>query len=120
VLGLSEYIRRAEVDRLVFAAKEKHFEELLPYAVALGLSDRWAEKFAGVLTAPPSWYESRGPWVPTVFPARLILFHHLSHAAATSVPRTASRGFGGWTGGSGFGGRGFSGGGMGGGGGRAW
>ena len=120
VLGLSEYIRRAEVDRLEFAAKEKHFEELLPYAVALGLSDLWAEKFAGVLTAPPSWYESRGPWVPTVFPARLILFHQLSHAAATSVPRTASRGFGGWTGGSGFGGRGFSGGGMGGGGGRAW
>jgi uncharacterized membrane protein YgcG len=130
VLGLSEYIRRAEVDRLEFAAKEKHFEELLPYAVALGLSDLWIEKFAGVLTAPPSWYESRGPWVPTVFPARLILFHQLSHAAATSVPRTAGagrggpfspgRGFGGWTGGSGFGGRGFSGGGMGGGGGRAW
>jgi len=120
VLGLSEYIRRAEVERLEFAAKEKHFEELLPYAVALGLSDLWIEKFAGVLTAPPSWYESRGPWVPTVFPARLILFHQLSHAAATSVPRTAGRGFGGWTGGSGFGGRGFSGGGMGGGGGRAW
>lgn len=123
VLGLSEYIRRAEVDRLEFAAKEKHFEELLPYAMALGLSDLWAEKFAEVLTAPPSWYEGRGPWVPTVFPARLVLFHQLSHAAAASVPRTAtrsSRGFGGWTGGSGFGGRGFSGGGMGGGGGRAW
>lgn len=129
VLGLSEYIRRAEVDRLEFSAKEKHFEELLPYAVALGLSDLWVEKFAGVLTAPPSWYEGRGPWVPTVFPARLILFHQLSRGAATAVPRTArgkggpfgpARGFGGWTGGSGFGGRGFSGGGMGGGGGRAW
>ncbi len=120
VLGLGEYIRRAEVDRLEFAAKEKHFEELLPYAVALGMSDLWAEKFAGVLSRPPSWYEARGPWVPTVFPARLALFHHLSQTAATAVPRTASFGRGGWSGGSGFGGRGFSGGGMGGGGGRAW
>lgn len=118
VLGLGEYIRRAEVDRIEFAAKEKHFEELLPYAVALGMSDLWVEKFAGVLTAPPRWYEARGPWVPAAFPARFILFHSLSQAAATAVPRTASRG--GWSGGSGFGGRGFSGGGMGGGGGRAW
>ena len=60
VLGLSECIRRAEVDRLEFVAKEKHFEELLPYAVALGLSDLWVGKFAGVLAAPPSWYEGRG------------------------------------------------------------
>ncbi len=128
-LGLAEYIRRAEVDRIEFAAREKHFEELLPYAVAFGLSDLWVEKFAPVLKAPPSWYEGRGPWVPTAFPARLILLHQLSQAAATAVPRTAGRGgplgggsgpFRGWTGGSGFGGRGFSGGGMGGGGGRAW
>ncbi len=123
VRGLAEYIRRAEVDRLEFAAREKHFEELLPYAVALGLSDLWVEKFAPVLTTPPRWYEGRGPWVSTVFPARLLLLHELSHVAATAAPRTAARGgrgFGGWTGGSGFGGRGFSGGGMGGGGGRAW
>lgn len=119
ILGLGEYIKRAEVDRLEFAAKEKHFEELLPYAVALGLSDVWVEKFAPVLTKPPSWYEGRGPWVPTVFPARLLLLQELSRAAATAVPRTAAAGRG-WTGGSGFGGRGFSGGGMGGGGGRAW
>jgi hypothetical protein len=118
-LGLSEYIRRAEVERLEFSAREKHFEELLPYAVALGLSDLWVEKFAGALTRPPSWYESRSPWVPTLFPARLVLFHELSRAAATSVPRAAAGGRGFW-GGSGFGGRGLSGGGFGGGGGRAW
>ncbi|MCS7239850.1 MAG: DUF2207 domain-containing protein [Candidatus Bipolaricaulota bacterium] len=119
VRGLAEYIRRAEVERIEFAAKEQHFEELLPYAVALGMSDLWVEKFAGVLRAPPSWYEARGPWVPMTFPARLMLLHRLSQAAA-AVPRTAKAGRGGWSGGSGFGGRGFSGGGMGGGGGRAW
>jgi len=60
VLGLSECIRRAEVDRLEFAAKEKHFEELPPYAAVLGLSDLRVRKFAGVLAALPSWYEGRG------------------------------------------------------------
>ncbi len=119
VLGLEEYIRRAEVDRMEFAAKEKHFEELLPYAVAFNLSEVWVEKFAGLLREPPSWYEPRGPWVPLAFPARLLLFHRLSQTAALAAPRSAS-GRGGWSGGSGFGGRGFSGGGMGGGGGRAW
>ncbi|MEN3010437.1 MAG: DUF2207 domain-containing protein [Candidatus Bipolaricaulaceae bacterium] len=118
VLGLEEYIRRAEVDRLEFAAKEKHFEELLPYAVAFGLTDLWVEKFAGLLREPPAWYEPRGPWVPTAFPARMVLFQRLSWAAAAAAPRAPVRG--GWTGGSGFGGRGFSGGGLGGGGGRAW
>lgn len=119
VLGLEEYIRRAEVDRLEFAAKEKHFEELLPYAVAFNLSDVWAEKFAGLLREPPNWYEPRGPWVPLAFPARLLLFQRLGQTAALAAPRMAS-GRGGWSGGSGFGGRGFSGGGLGGGGGRAW
>ncbi len=118
VLGLAEYIRRAEVDRIEFALKEKHFEELLPYAVALDLVDAWVEKFAPLLKEPPAWYEPRGAWVPTVFPARLLLFQRLSWAAATTAPRTARGGR--WTGGSGFGGRGFSGGGLGGGGGRAW
>lgn len=123
ILGLAEYIRRAEVERIEFAAREKHFEELLPYAVAFGLTELWVEKFAQALRSPPRWYEGRGPWVPVAFPARLVLLHQLGLAAATATPRTtAGRGgpFRGWTGGSGFGGRGFSGGGMGGGGGRAW
>lgn len=119
VLGLEEYIRRAEVDRLEFAAKEKHFEELLPYAVAFNLSELWVEKFVGLLREPPSWYEPRGRWVPLSFPARLLLFQRLGQTAVLAAPRTAS-GRGGWSGGSGFGGRGFSGGGLGGGGGRAW
>lgn len=118
VLGLWEYIRRAEVERLEFAAAERHFEELLPYALALGLTEVWTRKFAGLLRRPPDWYEGRFPtFTPEKLPFRLLAFQRAAQAAAQTSPRSASHK--GWRGGSGFGG-GFSGGGMGGGGGRAW
>ncbi len=119
VLGLQEYIQRAEVDRIEFAAREKHFDELLPYAMALGLTELWTTKFDGLLAKPPDWYQGRFPtFAPYLFGARLMALQQAAYRAATSAPRTAKSG--GWSGGSGFGGRGVSGGGMGGGGGRSW
>ncbi len=119
VLGLEEYIRRAEEPYLEFAAAERHFEELLPYAMAFGMVERWTRKFEGLLKAPPSWYEGRFPtYSPYLFGTRLFIFQRMAHTAATAAPRSA--GGGGWRGGSAFGGGGFSGGGMGGGGGGSW
>ncbi|RLE31084.1 hypothetical protein DRJ54_01320, partial [Candidatus Acetothermia bacterium] len=119
VLGLEEYIRRAEVERLEFAAAEKHFEALLPYAMAFGLTEVWTKAFEGLLSRPPDWYDGRFPtFTPYWLGWRLAAFHRAARVAATSVPRSAARG--GWSGGSGFGGGGFSGGGMGGGGGGTW
>ena len=119
VLGLEEYIRRAEVERLEFAAAEKHFAELLPYAMAFGLTEVWTKAFEGLLSRPPDWYDGRFPtFAPYWLGWRLASFHRAAQAAATSVPRSAAKG--GWRGGSGFGGGGFSGGGMGGGGGGTW
>lgn len=118
VLGLQEYIRRAEVDRIEFAARERHFSELLPYAMALGLTDLWTKKFDGLLANPPDWYQGRFPtFAPYWFGMRLLTLQRSAYSAATAAPRQTR---GGWSGGSGFGGRGFSGGGMGGGGGRSW
>ncbi|HUP01818.1 MAG TPA: DUF2207 domain-containing protein, partial [Gemmatimonadota bacterium] len=59
--GLEEYIRRAEKAELEFReAPEKtpaHFSEILPYAVALDVSDLWVEQFEPVLaSSPPTWY----------------------------------------------------------------
>jgi len=120
VLGLVEYIRRAEVDRIEFAARERHFDALLPYAMALGLTELWTNKFDGLLAKAPDWYEGRFPtFAPYWFGMRLLTLQHSAYSAATAAPRSAQSG-GGWKGGSGFGGRGFSGGGMGGGGGRSW
>ena len=118
VLGLEEYIRRAEVERMEFSLAERHFEALLPYAMAFGLTDAWAKAFEGVVDRPPGWYEGRFPtFAPYWLGWRLVAFQHAARAAALSTPRSASPK--GWSGGSGFGG-GFSGGGMGGGGGGSW
>ncbi len=118
VLGLEEYISRAEVDRMEFSAAERHFEELLPYAIAFDLTEVWAKKFDGLLKQPPQWYAGRFPtFAPYWLGYRLGALQRSTHSAATTAPRQAS---GGWRGGSAFGGGGFSGGGMGGGGGRSW
>ena len=118
ILGLEEYIRRAEVERLEFAAAEKHFAELLPYAMAFGLTEVWTRAFEGLLSQPPDWYDGRFPtFTPYWLGRRLIGFHYAARVATTAAPRSAR---GGWSGGSGFGGGGFSGGGMGGGGGGTW
>jgi len=124
ILGLSEYIRRAEVDRIEFHnAPEKGpslFEKLLPYAIALNLTTVWTRQFEGLLNEPPQWYigGSRTP----AFNA--ILFSHTLSSMTRSMqrtfvsaPRTSGRSA--MSGRSSFGG-GFSGGGFGGGGGGGW
>ncbi len=124
ILGLSEYIRRAEVDRIEFHnAPEKGpglFEKLLPYAIALNLTSVWTHQFEGLLNEPPQWYVA-GSRTP-VFSA--VLFSHTLSNMTNSMQRTfvsapRSSGQSAWSGRSTFGG-GFSGGGFGGGGGRGW
>jgi uncharacterized membrane protein len=61
VKGLEEYIRRAEKLELEASQAPERttelFELLLPYAVALRVSQLWMEQFATVLaSSPPTWY----------------------------------------------------------------
>lgn len=124
ILGLSRYIRLAEVDRIEFHnAPEKSpqvFERMLPYAIALNLTRVWTQQFEGLLKEPPEWYASTGPvFRPHLFTLSL---WHLSagmNRTLASAPRAASSGRSAWRGGGSFGG-GFSGGGFGGGGGGGW
>ncbi|MCB9845205.1 MAG: DUF2207 domain-containing protein [Phycisphaeraceae bacterium] len=123
IRGLEEYIARAEVEELDEQARRARFETLLPYAMALGLSEVWGEKFDGLFTPEPTWYD--GP--PGIGTAMLVshLWHTTSTMGQTMTSQPRSSGGGGW-GSSGFGGGGsgfsggFSGGGGGGGGGGAW
>ena len=128
VLGLSEYIRRAEVDRIEFHdAPEKGpqlFEQLLPYAIALNLTKIWTRQFEGLLDQPPQWYS--GPMTASTF--NMIVFSRTLSSMTRSMQRTfvsapRSSGRSAWSGrsfgGGSFGG-GFSGGGFGGGGGGGW
>ncbi len=114
ILGLKNYLQIAEKDRLLFhdapEKKPEVFENLLPFAMVLGVADIWAKEFEGIYTTPPSWYSS--PY-NTTFNA-MVLSHSLGNFnsfAATSMS-SSPRG--------GSGGGGFSGGGGGGGGGGGW
>ena len=94
------------------------FEKFLPYAIALDVSDRWAEAFEGIRQEPPQWYRGRG-WGGDFHPSTFnnSLSSALSDMRSTmySAPRSSGSG-----GGSFSGGGGFSGGGFGGGGGGSW
>ncbi|HYE79926.1 MAG TPA: DUF2207 domain-containing protein, partial [bacterium] len=127
IKGLEEYLRRAEMEELDAAAQQGVFERLLPYAMALGLADRWASHFRHLYTEPPSWYAHHGyvGYDPYWLVRDLNRSTQVMTNSMTSVPRTestnsawVSHGAGG--GFSGFGGGGFSGGGFGGGGGGGW
>lgn len=123
ILGLEEYIKTAEKDRIKFQEQENIFEKLLPYAMALGIADKWTKAFDGIYKNPPDWYRSTDPNFSSSFNT-LYLLNSLNAMTATtastfqSSPR--SSGGGAWSGGSGFGGGGFSGGGFGGGGSSRW
>lgn len=130
VRGLEEFIQRAELPMIDARLRQAQFEDLLPYAMALGLASEWAAKFDGLFTPDPSWY--RADTSPASTGALVTMLGHTGRTmtgALASMPRSSggggSGGGGGWSsggfggGGSGFSG-GFSGGGGGGGGGGGW
>lgn len=115
VEGLEEYIRRAEKQEIEFRdAPERTpelFSTLLPYAVALDVSDLWVRQFDGLLTEPPTWYAgSMNGFSAGGFHQSLASFQS---AAATTLQSAPG-------GSSGSGGGGSVGGGGGGGGGGSW
>jgi len=55
--GYRQYVNVAEEERLKFQEKENIFFELLPYAMVLGVADKWGKAFEDVVTEPPEWYE---------------------------------------------------------------
>ncbi|MBI4034640.1 DUF2207 domain-containing protein [Candidatus Saccharibacteria bacterium] len=118
LLGLKDYIKLAEADRLKFgqsvggaekspAAKIKLFESLLPYAMLFGLEKSWAKQFQDLYAKPPDWY--RG----TNFQGALIAssLGDFSKAASTNFSAPSSSGSSGFSGGAGGGGGGGGGGG---------
>jgi uncharacterized membrane protein YgcG len=115
VEGLREYIRRAEKAEIEFRdAPERTpelFSRLLPYAVALDVSDLWVKQFDGLLTEPPQWYAgTMGGFSSGGFNQSLAGFRSSAASTLSSAPG----------GSSGSGGGGSVGGGGGGGGGGSW
>ncbi|HTU13297.1 MAG TPA: DUF2207 domain-containing protein [Allosphingosinicella sp.] len=126
IAGFQRYLSITEEDRLeTLHPPEKTpelFERYLPYAIALGVENKWAAKFAAVLAAAAAdpdrqgstmgWYVgSNNAWSnPGIFATTVGASLASSVASAATAPGSSS----------GSGGGGFSGGGGGGGGGGGW
>ncbi|MCX7615900.1 MAG: DUF2207 domain-containing protein [Patescibacteria group bacterium] len=120
ILGFKEFLELTEKDKLELTnapeLKPEVFEKFLPYAMVLGVEEKWAKKFEGIYSSIPNWYED-----PTAaaFSSHMIVNNlTLLNSSFNQVFNTASRSSGGFS--SGFGGGGHSGGGSGGGGGGSW
>jgi uncharacterized membrane protein len=102
ILGLEEYIRVAEKDRLQFQEKEYIFFEILPYAIALGLATVWAKAFEGLITTNPDWYTSNNGviFIPTDFVSSIDSSLSSTMSSASSGGGSAGGGSGGGGGGS--------------------
>jgi len=124
MLGFKDYLEIAEKDELNLRNPPEKtpalFEAYLPYALALGVDQSWAEKFSEVLASSrqadgtaysPAWYG--GSWNSHSLGSTMSnLSGGLNTAISSSVTPPGSS--------SGGGGGGFSGGGGGGGGGGGW
>ena len=122
--GFRDYLEVAEKDELNLRNPPQKtpalFEAYLPYALALGVDQQWAEKFAAILASArgsgssayqPSWYN--GSWsAANLASSTSQLSSSLNTAISSSVTPPGSS--------SGGGGGGSSGGGGGGGGGGGW
>ena len=122
--GFKLYLELAEKDDL----NRKHppeltpelFEKYLPYAIALGVEQAWAQRFVAVFSRlnadsghsyRPGWYQgSFNPYRPGSFATSLSSEFNSAISSAATPPGSSSGGGGG----------GFSGGGGGGGGGGGW
>ncbi|PIY93578.1 MAG: hypothetical protein COY69_00910 [Candidatus Magasanikbacteria bacterium CG_4_10_14_0_8_um_filter_32_14] len=111
ILGLKEYIRVAEKERIKFHnAPEKNpqtFEKFLPYAIVFKLENQWAKQFEGIYLEQPTWYS--GANLATFSAVSFVSdLNNFGSLANTSFAKNSgsSSGFGGGSSGGGFGGGG--------------
>lgn len=117
ILGFREFLQLTEKDKLrLLNAPElqpEMFEKFLPYAMVLGVEDKWAQKFEGIYNTIPNWYEdSTASSFNSYMLARNLTLFNSSFNQVFNITSPQSS--------SGFGGGGSSGGGSGGGGGGSW
>ena len=124
--GFKMYLETAEEHRLnLLTPPEKTpelFEKLLPYAIALGVENKWGEKFTDVLKKSnyqPDWYDNnKQPFTSSGLTSTFARSFTSSVSSARINPASSSSSGGSWS--SGSSGGGSSGRGGGGGGGRGW
>jgi uncharacterized membrane protein YgcG len=60
LLGFRGFLEAAEKDRINLLVEENphYFYNVLPYAMVLGVTDKWARGFEQIAVPPPDWYRS--------------------------------------------------------------
>ncbi len=120
ILGFKDFLIVTEKDRLDFhnapERKPEQFMSFLPYAIALGVEDKWAKQFEGINIEQPQWYSSHttSAFIVSDFVSHISGITTSFNSTVGTKSGSASAGFSGSSGG------GFSGGGRGGGGGGSW
>lgn len=119
VIGFKQFLEGAEEERIkyLFDDNPSYFYDVLPYAIVLGVSDKWAKKFESLTIESPKWYTpyDRHAFNYVYFINNIQRTTHVISSVATSSPGSSGSGSGGFSSGGGF-----SGGGGGGGGGGTW
>ncbi|GHV12054.1 hypothetical protein FACS1894219_04250 [Clostridia bacterium] len=61
LLGFKQFLESTELDRINLLINENpgYFFNILPYAMALHITDKWAKNFEHLAVAPPNWYFSQ-------------------------------------------------------------
>ncbi len=120
-LGYREFIDKVEIDQLKMMIDQDpdFYYHVLSYAVVLGLENKWAKKFDGMIVNPPTWYKGYDAF--DVYMMSRLASNMIRSIPVNSMPKSSISGSpGSHVGGGGFHSSGFSGGGFGGGGGHAW
>lgn len=112
VNGYKLFISGAEKYKQQFFEKKNMFNEILPYAIIFGLTQKFAEQMRDIGLKPEStsWYYGSHPFNMMLFSSSINNFSSSFSSAIASSPKSSGFSSGG----------GFSGGGFGGGGGGSW
>lgn len=118
ILGFKEFLSVTEKDRLNFHNPPEQtpelFEQMLPYALALGVEHKWAEQFSTVFSQleqkgnpySPLWYHGAYAHFSADAFASSVGKSFSGAVSSASVPPGSSSGSGGFSGGGGGGGGG--------------
>jgi uncharacterized membrane protein len=111
IKGYRLFINTSEKYRQRFFEKENMFNEILPYAIVFGLTEKFSQamKTMGIKPPTPTWYAGYSTFNPVLFSSQVNSFSESFSSAIAATPKS-----------SGFSSGGSSGGGFGGGGGGSW
>lgn len=120
-LGFKRFLTVTEKEKLEMLLEKNpnYFYDILPYAIVLGVSDIWADKFKELVTTPPNWYHSNMVGDAFIYSSFISNMNHSVKSLNSSMlssPKSTSNFGGGHSSSSG----GSSGGGASGGGGGSW